>query len=125
MEVSTDLLKILDEEPFDIIVSTEVVEHLYSPQTWAAGCLNALRQGGIVILSTPYHGWLKNVVLAASGTLDRHLDARREGGHIKFFSKPVLSALLVDSGFEDVRFAGAGRVPWVWKSMVLAATKPS
>lgn len=125
MDVTTDLLSVLGEEPFDIVVSTEVVEHLYSPQTWAVGCLQALRPGGTMILSTPYHGWLKNLALAVTGKLDRHLDALREGGHIKFFSRPTLAQLLSDSGFEDIRFAGAGRWPLMWKSMVLAATKPS
>lgn len=124
MEVSADMLQALDEEPFDLIISTEVIEHLYSPQTWALGCLHALRPGGTAILSTPYHGWLKNVALATTGKLDRHFDALREGGHIKFFSQPVLSELLRNVGFEDIRCAGAGRGPLMWKSMVLAAKRP-
>ena len=125
MDIASNILAALDEDPFDLVVSTEVIEHLYSPQTWADACRNALRPGGTVIVSTPYHGWLKNVALAATGRLDRHLDASREGGHIKFFSKPVLSELLRRSGFVDIRFAGAGRAPLMWKSMVLAATKPA
>lgn len=125
MDVSIDLLAALDEAPFDLIVSTEVIEHLYSPQTWASGSLHALRPGGTAILSTPYHGWLKNVALASTSKLDRHLDAHREGGHIKFFSRPVLSRLLSESGFEHIQFTGAGRLPFLWKSMVLAARRPS
>lgn len=125
MDVSEDLLTELGEEAFDLIVSAEVVEHLYSPQTWALGCFRALRPGGTLVLSTPYHGWLKNVALAVSGRLDPHHDALREGGHIKFFSRSTLETLLTAAGFEEVRFAGAGRAPLMWKSMVLAATHPS
>lgn len=125
LDITAALLDALDEEPFDLIVSTEVIEHLYSPHTWATGCLRALRPGGTLILSTPYHGWLKNVALAATGKLDRHLDAMREGGHIKFFSRRVATQLLSAAGFENIRFAGAGRMPWLWKSMVLAAKRPS
>src|SRR4029079_19171124 len=33
-----DILQNLREAPFDIVISTEVVEHLYSPREWAAGC---------------------------------------------------------------------------------------
>jgi 2-polyprenyl-3-methyl-5-hydroxy-6-metoxy-1,4-benzoquinol methylase len=124
-DIEANILAALDEDPFDLVVSTEVIEHLYSPQTWADACVDALRPGGTVIVSTPYHGWLKNVALATTGKLDRHFDAMREGGHIKFFSRPVLSELLVRSGFVDIRFAGAGRAPLMWKSMVLAATKPT
>lgn len=124
MDVSANLLGDLGETPFDLVISTEVIEHVYSPQTWAVGCFNALRPGGSVVLSTPYHGWLKNVALAATGKLDRHLDADRVGGHIKFFSRPVLTRLLIRVGFEDIHFVGAGRVPLLWKSMVLAGVRP-
>ena len=124
LDVTEDLLGALSEQPFDLIVSTEVVEHVYSPGTWARGCLLALRPGGTFVVSTPYHGWLKNVALAVTGRLDRHHEALREGGHIKFFSRPTLESLLVGTGFEDVRFIGAGRAPLMWKSMVLAATRP-
>lgn len=124
MDVAEQLLTILNEKAFDLIVSTEVVEHLYSPQIWALGCFRALRPGGTLVLSTPYHGWLKNVALAASGKLDRHLDVLRVGGHIKFFSRVTLETLLTDSGFENIRFVGAGRLPMMWKSMVVAASRP-
>src|SRR5262245_8435524 len=32
--VSDDLLQRLGEAPFDVIISTEVVEHLYDPKSW-------------------------------------------------------------------------------------------
>ena len=61
-----DLLERLDERPFDLVVSTEVVEHLYSPRTWARACFNCLAPGGHLICSTPYHGYLKNLVIGIS-----------------------------------------------------------
>jgi hypothetical protein len=30
----------------------------------------------------------------------------------------------MEAGFTDVRFVGAGRVPYIWKSMILIARKP-
>jgi 2-polyprenyl-6-hydroxyphenyl methylase/3-demethylubiquinone-9 3-methyltransferase len=70
--------------PFDAVVSTEVVEHCYSPSQWAAAAHASLRPGGVLICSTPYHGYLKNSALALSGKLDAHFTALWEGGHIKF-----------------------------------------
>jgi 2-polyprenyl-3-methyl-5-hydroxy-6-metoxy-1,4-benzoquinol methylase len=125
MEIGADLLERLGERPFDLVVSTEVVEHLYNPAVFAEGCFRALRPGGSLIVSTPYHGWLKDVALASTGGLDRHHEALRPGGHIKFFSRRTLSALLAQAGFDDLRFVGAGRVPWLWKSMVLRGTRPT
>jgi len=32
--------------------------------------------------------------------------------------------MLMQTGFECVRFAGVGRTPFLWRSMVMAAVKP-
>jgi 2-polyprenyl-6-hydroxyphenyl methylase/3-demethylubiquinone-9 3-methyltransferase len=36
-------------------------------------------------VTTPYHGYVKNLALAVTGQLDRHWQPWRDGGHIKFF----------------------------------------
>ncbi len=64
------ILERLNETPFDIVVSTEVVEHLYAPREWARGCFAALRPGGKFICTTPYHGYLKNLLISITGTWD-------------------------------------------------------
>jgi 2-polyprenyl-3-methyl-5-hydroxy-6-metoxy-1,4-benzoquinol methylase len=109
---------------FDAVVSTEVVEHVYSPRQWAAAAHAALKPGGVLVCSTPYHGYLKNLSLALSGKFDAHFTALWDGGHIKFWSRATLSRLLSESGFELLAFRGAGRWPWLWKSMLIAARKP-
>jgi 2-polyprenyl-6-hydroxyphenyl methylase/3-demethylubiquinone-9 3-methyltransferase len=125
LDATADLRERMAEKPFDLVISIEVVEHLYDPLSYASGCLAALRPGGRVVMSTPFHGRIKNAVLAVSGKLDAHHEALRVGGHIKFFSRTSLERLLVDAGFCNPRFEGAGRVPQLWKSMVLAADKPA
>lgn len=106
---------------FDALISTEVIEHLYDPATFLRNAHSLLKPGGTLVLSTPYHGYLKNLSLAVTGKLDRHFDALRHHGHIKFFSRQTLSAALTQAGFRDLRFFGAGRIPWLWKSMVFRA----
>ncbi len=68
-EVSADdqILENLHEQPFDIVVSTEVVEHLHSPASWARGCFAAVKPGGVFICTTPYHGYLKNLLISLAG----------------------------------------------------------
>ena len=109
---------------FDAVLSTEVVEHVYSPRQWAAAAYASLKPGGVLICSTPYHGYLKNCALALSGKLDAHFTALWDGGHIKFWSRRTLTALLQEASFQVVSFRGAGRWPWLWKSMLIGARKP-
>ena len=112
-----------DETKFDMVVSTEVVEHLFSPHLlpkYAGGCL---KDSGYLVITTPYHGYLKNLLLSIFNKWDFHHTALWHGGHIKFWSKATLCKLLSENGFTVVDFSGVGRVPFLWKSMVVIARK--
>ncbi len=124
MQVQEDLLERLQSDPFDAVISTEVIEHVYDPRTFVKGCWNALKPGGSLIVSTPYHGYLKNLLIALAGKWDAHADPMWDGGHIKLWSRKTLTTLLSQTGFEDACFYGVGRVPFLWMSMVLAAQRP-
>jgi len=108
----------------DVIVSSEVIEHLYQPKLFLENVFNVLRPGGHIILTTPYHGYLKNLALSLFDHWDKHHTVEREGGHIKFFSEKTLTRMLKGCGFNDVVFHNAGRVCWLWKSMVCRTQKP-
>jgi 2-polyprenyl-6-hydroxyphenyl methylase/3-demethylubiquinone-9 3-methyltransferase len=108
----------------DLVISTEVVEHIFLPRAFARNCHSFLKPGGRAVISTPYHGYLKNVLLAVTGRLDGHFTALWDYGHIKFWSRKTLTALLREAGLRIETFHGAGRVPWLWKSMVVVASKP-
>ena len=107
----------------DVVISTEVVEHVFLPRVFAKNCWDLLKSGGILIISTPYHGYLKDLSLALTNKLDAHFTALWDYGHIKFWSKRTLTHLLEETGFEVKQFHGAGRLPYLWKSMVVVATK--
>jgi hypothetical protein len=77
--------------------------------------------GGEIIISTPYHGYLKNLMLSVFNKWDKHLDPMWYGGHIKFWSRNTLSNALLNTGFANVEFKGCGRIPYFWKSMIIKA----
>jgi 2-polyprenyl-3-methyl-5-hydroxy-6-metoxy-1,4-benzoquinol methylase len=106
---------------FDAVVSTEVIEHLFSPHLLPVFASKLLRGGGYLVISTPYHGYLKNLALAVFNKWDKHHTALWHGGHIKFWSCKTLTQLLEENGFKVTEFHGAGRLPWLWKSMILVA----
>lgn len=108
---------------FDVVTSLEVVEHVYSPRVFAKTLFDLLAPNGIAILTTPYHGYLKNLTLALAGKLDQHFTALWDHGHIKFWSVRTLTELLKETGFRRVEFNFAGRVPALAKSMIAVAGK--
>lgn len=116
---SGELQPELAAKRFDTVISTEVIEHLYSPREFLSFARRILTKKGQLIISTPYHGYIKNLALAVTGKLDAHFTVLWDGGHIKFFSRKTLEAILHEQGFEAISFAGAGRLPFLWKSMVI------
>lgn len=114
-----DLMKA--EQPFDAVVSTEVIEHLYSPHLLPSCARGVLKSDGYLVVSTPYHGYLKNLALSVFGKWDKHFAAHWHGGHIKFWSRNTLGRLFESAGFETVEFHGVGRLPYLWKRMILVA----
>jgi SAM-dependent methyltransferase len=109
---------------FDVAVATEVIEHLVRPRNLLRFAKQLLRPDGHLIVSTPYHGYLKNLVLALTNKWDAHFNPFWDDGHIKLWSRKTLSQLLREEGFRTVRFIGAGRIPFLWKSMIVVAQKP-
>lgn len=112
---------LLDQAPFDVVVSTEFVEHLYAPHLLPLYASAVLRDGGYLIVSTPFHGFWKNLALSLADQWDHHHTALWHGGHIKFWSRKTLTELLERHGFTVTDFVGVGRLPGLWKSMILVA----
>jgi len=109
---------------FPCVISLEVVEHVYAPRMYAKTLFSLVEPGGTAIVSTPYHGYWKNLALAATGNLDKHFTALWDHGHIKFWSVRTLSILLRDVGFRELECHRVGRIPPLAKSMIVEARRP-
>jgi 2-polyprenyl-6-hydroxyphenyl methylase/3-demethylubiquinone-9 3-methyltransferase len=108
---------------YPVVISLEVVEHLYSPRLFARTIYNLVQPGGAALISTPYHGYFKNLALALTGKLDQHFTALWDDGHIKFWSERTLTALMREAGFESIRFVRAGRISPLAMSMIAVCGK--
>jgi 2-polyprenyl-3-methyl-5-hydroxy-6-metoxy-1,4-benzoquinol methylase len=108
---------------FPIVLSLEVVEHIFSPRRYVNCLFNLCEKGGTVIISTPYHGYWKNLALALTGKLDTHFTALWDYGHIKFWSIKTLAILITEAGFRDIKFVRVGRIPPFAKTMIAIAKK--
>lgn len=108
---------------FDVVVSTEVIEHLYRPRNLIQFASKLLPVNGHLVLSAPYHGYFKNLVISIANKWDSHANPMMDGGHIKFFSRKTITSMLNEYGFNVIRFSGVGRLPFLWKSMIIVAIK--
>lgn len=108
---------------FPLVYSLEVVEHVYSPRDYADTLADLIEPGGWAVLSTPYHGYWKNLAMAVTGKMDAHFTALWDHGHIKFWSVPTLTQLLSESGLRIEEVHRVGRIPALAKSMVVLARK--
>jgi len=108
---------------FPLVYSIEVIEHVNDPRLYAKRFFDLLAPGGVGIITTPYHGWLKNVVISVAGKWDSHHGTLWEGGHIKFFSPETLAKLLMETGFKNIDIERVGRVPPLAKSMIATFTR--
>lgn len=68
---------------------------------------------------------MKNLVLAVLNKWDAHASPLWDGGHIKLWSRKTLSTLLTETGFVNLQFHGAGRVPGLWMTIVMSGDKPA
>lgn len=109
---------------FPTVICLEVVEHVYNPRRLTKCIMELLQPGGSAIISTPFHGYWKNLALSIADKWDDHFTALWDHGHIKFWSERTLSKLLVEAGFEAPKFARAGRWHLLAKSMIAVCRKP-
>ena len=106
------------------VLCLEVVEHVCFPHRLARTLFELCEPGALAIVSTPYHGYWKNLALSlVPGAWDRHHHPLSDHGHIKFWSERTLRALLLQAGFRAVRCHRLGRVPALAKSLVAIAER--
>lgn len=107
---------------FDMVFSSEVIEHLFDVGTYLMAINHLLKDGGTLVLTTPYHGLAKNLTIDLLNYAG-HYDPM--GQHIRFFDTKSMRACLRTFGFEVDHWWGYGR-PWpFWKSFFVVARKVS
>lgn len=105
---------------YDVVWESEVLEHIFDVHAHLSEINRVLKSGGLFILTTPFHGRMKNIAIALTN-FDRHFDP--EKSHIRFFDRSGLKRCLVRAGFTPVRWSGIGRVWPVYKAWFVVAIK--
>lgn len=115
---SESLVEALGKDRFDVVFCGEVLEHLFAPDTLLGQIHETLRDGGILVVSTPNLAYWRNRVLLVFGIsplylenavemkLGRRFRALGQGnpteGHVKVFTYRALRDVLALKGFDVV-----------------------
>lgn len=105
---------------YDAVFTSEVIEHLFDVGDYLLAINHLLKPGGTLIVTTPYHGLIKNFVVDLTNYA-MHYDPL--GQHIRFFDKKSLNRCLTLHAFSPEHWWGYGR-PWpLYKSFFVVAKK--
>ena len=108
---------------FSYVMSLEVIAHVHDPRSLSRTICELLTDDGYAMISTPYHGYFKNLTIAAVGGFDNHVKPLCDDGYVKFWSAHTLRTLLEEEGLRPIDFVLVGRIPALAKSMIALARK--
>ena len=87
-------------DKFDFVTAIEVIEHQYDPLDFIHKLNQITEKDGYILISTPFHGYLKNLLISLLNLNDKHYTALWKHGHIKFFSVKTFKRLISLSGLN-------------------------
>lgn len=110
IDYRTGSIDVLGTEPFDLITSMEVIEHVEEPAAFVHGLAAALKPGGLLIMSTPNRTPLSRLAMI---TLGEGLSAIPRGTHDwdRFLTPEELRAHLETAGLEVLDVTGLSLSP--------------
>jgi 2-polyprenyl-6-hydroxyphenyl methylase/3-demethylubiquinone-9 3-methyltransferase len=109
-----------EDASFDAIWCTEVLEHLFDVHRALVELNRVLKPEGLLLLTTPYHGLVKNLLIALLA-FDSHFNP--DLSRVRFFTQHSLERCLRRAGFAPIARHGVGWMWPVWKSVFVVARK--
>jgi 2-polyprenyl-3-methyl-5-hydroxy-6-metoxy-1,4-benzoquinol methylase len=95
------------DESFDVVLCSEVVEHLRSPRAGVGELARVVRPGGRLVLTTPNRAWLPALLLASA------LRMRPYEGIENWVWPRALRRWMQEAGLVVERFGGFNALPFV------------
>ncbi len=106
-----------DDGAFDLVWSSEVIEHVADTARWLSEVRRVLAPGGRLVMTTPSHGRLR----LALGGVERFSEPL--GDHLHLYTRRSLVALLDQFGFREVSVRGAGGPPAMRRLLLARAVR--
>jgi SAM-dependent methyltransferase len=92
----------MEEKEFDIIVSSETIEHINNPRQELANIHQLLRKGGLLYVTTPnFNSYLRRMMKDKYAII-------KYPEHLSYYTATTLNKLLTETGFSKVRLMTTG-----------------
>lgn len=108
------------EGHFDYIFAGDIIEHVRFTDHFIHELNRVLKNEGILILTTPNHSVIKNILIAIF-RYDKHYDP--EFPHYRFYTVNSLRNVLVKRGFSIEKIKLLGKLPFLAQSIFIVAKK--
>lgn len=105
------------DHAFDLVWSSEVIEHVADTARWLSEVRRVLAPSGRLLLTTPNHGRLRLAV----GGIERFSEPL--GDHLHLYSRHSLKRLLAEFGFDPVQISTAGGPPLLRRLLLARAVR--
>ena len=102
---------------FDLVWSSEVIEHVADTARWLSEARRVLAPGGRLALTTPSHGRLRLAV----GGIERYSEPL--GDHLHLYTRRSLTGVLDEFGFDPVSVRAAGGPPLLRRLLLAHAER--
>lgn len=107
----------LDDVSFDVVWTSEVIEHVADTARWLSEVRRVLVPRGRLLLTTPSHGRLR----VAVGGIEAFSDPL--GDHLHLYTRASLKALLAEFGFDEISVRTAGGPPFLRRLLLARAVR--
>ncbi len=106
-----------DDGSFDVVWSSEVIEHVADTARWLSEVRRVLVPRGRLLLTTPDHGRLR----LAIGGIERYSEPL--GDHLHLYSARSLRELLTEFDFAVNELRAAGGLPLLRRLLLVSAAR--
>ena len=89
-------------ESFDVIISSEVIEHINNPKEEVSNFNLFLRKGGLLYITTPNFNSIERFILKGKYNIIKYPE------HLCYFTYKTLHLLLSNNGFKKVKIKTTG-----------------
>jgi ubiquinone/menaquinone biosynthesis C-methylase UbiE len=111
-----------EDAAFDAVVCLNVLEHVADTQQFLSEARRVLVPTGLLGLTVPFHGVVKNVLVALR-SFERHHDPLEPV--LRFYTRRSLTSLLEQFGFERVQVTATGGLPYLRDILLARAWRGS